>query len=258
MAIFVLITISVVALLFASLELGHRIRNRVSKDKISDHVSVVDAAVFGLMGLLLAFSFSSAVSRLDKRRDLIVQETNAIGTAWLRIDLLPDALQPQVRDDFRAYLDARLDFYRNLTDDHDRALDQLTLSQRLQDKIWQESVAGAKQTGSPAVLTLVLSSQNEMIDITTTRSVALETHPPLPIYVILVLLAMASALLAGFAMGNTGKRQWTHTLVFVAALAVTVYMICDLEFPRFGIIRIDSYDKALIDLRAHMNPTPPL
>ena len=114
-------------------------------------------------------------------------------------------------------------------------------------------IPAAKQTSSPAVLTLVAGSLNEMIDITTTRSVALQTHPPLPIYVALVLLAMASCLIAGFGMGDTDKRPWLHTAVFAVALFLTVYMIIDLEFPRFGIIRVDRYDQALIDQRNSMN-----
>jgi hypothetical protein len=256
MTIFIIITIFVAGLLLASLEFGHRLRLRHRDETLSKGIDVVDAAVFGLMGLLLAFSFSSAVERFDKRRDLIVEETNAIGTAWLRIDLLPEATQPQVRDDFRAYLDARLGFYKYLVPDHDRALQELALSEKLQDKIWKESVTDAKQTNSNAVISLVLGSQNQMIDITTTRGVALDTHPPLPIYVILILLAMASSFVAGFGMGDTGKRQWMHTLVFVASLGLAIYMICDLEFPRYGVIRVDRYDQGLIDLRNHMAAPP--
>lgn len=174
-----------------------------------------------------------------------MQETNAIGTAWLRIDHLTEVAQPQIRDDLRAYIDARLAFYRNLRDDRTKAMDQLALSEKLQGKIWAESIPAAKQTSSPAVLTLVAGSLNEMIDITTTRSVALQTHPPLPVYVTLVLLAMASCIIAGFGMGDTDERPWLHTLVFATTLFLTVYMIIDLEFPRVGLIRIDRYDAAL-------------
>jgi hypothetical protein len=189
---------------------------------------------------MISFSFSGAVSRFDARRELIVQETNAIGTAWLRVDLLPEAAQPQIRDDFRSYLDARLAFYKNLGADRAKAADELALSEKLQNQIWKESVAAAKQTSSPAVLTLVVGSLNEMIDITTTRFVALQTHPPLPMYVTLVLLALASSLIAGFGMGDTSKRS------------LTIYTIIDLEFPRIGIIRVDRYDQALVNQRNSM------
>jgi hypothetical protein len=253
MPIFLLAALFIVGLLIACIEFGRRFRLRRREEKASSGLGVIDGAVFGLMALLLGFSFSGAVSRFDIRRELIVQETNAIGTAWLRVDLLPEAAQPQIREDFRAYLDARLAFYKNLAHDRTKALDELALSEKLQTKIWAESIAAAKQTGSTAVLTLIASSLNEMIDITTTRVVALQTHPPLPIYITLVLLAMASSLIAGFGMGDTEKRPWLHTLVFAIALTLTLYTIIDLEFPRVGIIRVDRYDQALIKQRNSMN-----
>ena len=180
MPIFLFTALFIVGLLIACMELGRRVRLR-SREERSSGLSVIDGAVFGLMGLLLGFSFSGGVSRFEARRDLIVQETNAIGTAWLRVDLLPEAAQSQIRDDYRAYLDARLAFYTNLIPDRVKALEELALSEKLQKKIWTESVAAAK-TSSAAVLTLVVGSLNEMIDITTTRLVALQTHPPVPIY----------------------------------------------------------------------------
>jgi hypothetical protein len=253
MPIFVFAALFIVGLSLACMEFGRRIRLRRREEKVSSGLGVIDGAVFGLMALLLGFSFSGAVSRFDVRRELIVQETNAIGTAWLRVDLLPEAAQPEIRDNFRAYLDARLAFYKNLDLDRAKASEELVLSQKLQGKIWTESIAAAKETNSTAVLTLVVSSLNEMIDITTTRFVALQTHPPIPLYVTLVLLALASSLIAGFGMGDSDKRSWLHTLVFSFALTLTVYTIIDLEFPRVGIIRVDRYDQALVDQRNSMN-----
>ena len=250
---FVISALFLAGLILACIEVGRRIRLRRKDDEASKGIGVIDGAVFGLMGLILAFSFSGAESRFEVRRQLIVQETNAIGTAYLRVDLLPEAAQPQIRDDFRAYVDARIAFYKNLHSDLTKAWSDFARSEELQKKIWTESIAAAKQTGSPAVLTLVTSSLNDMIDITTTRLVALQTHPPLPIYGALLILALASALIAGFGMGDTGKRPWLHTLVYAIALTVTVYTIIDLEYPRFGLIRIDRYDQTLVNQRNSMN-----
>jgi hypothetical protein len=250
---FLFAVLFIVCLVIACIEFGRRLRLRHGEEKSSSGLGAIDGAVFGLMGLLLAFSFSGAVSRFDTRLQLIVQETNAIGTAWLRVDLLPEAAQPEIRNDFRAYLDARLSFYKNLSSDYPKASDELVLSGQLQKKIWIESVAAAKQTSSPAVLTLVVTSLNDMFDITTTRAVALRTHPPVPMYITLILLALASSLIAGYGMGDSGKHEWLHTLVYAVALTITVYTIIDLEFPRYGLIRIDRYDQALIDQRNSMN-----
>jgi hypothetical protein len=253
MTVFVMITVFLMALLLACIETGRRIRLRYKKDEASSGLSVIDGAVFGLLGLLLAFAFSGADSRFEARRQLIVQETNAIGTAWLRVDLLPAAAQPQLRQDYRQYVDDRIAFYRDLNNNPDEARAYFAKSNALQTKIWSESIAAARQDPSPAVISLVLSSLNDMIDITTTRAVALETHPPLPIYILLFVLALASSLVAGYGMGDQSKRPWLHTVVNAVALTVTIYTILDLEFPRIGIVRIDRYDQTLINQRNSMN-----
>ena len=249
---FVLITLFLMGLLLACIETGRRIRLRQKTEEASSGLSVIDGAVFGLLGLLLAFAFSGADSRFEARRQLIVQETNAIGTAWLRVDLLPPATQPQLRQDFRKYVDDRIAFYQYLNDDPEKASAVFEHSSALQMKIWTESIAAARQDPSPAVLSLVMSSLNDMIDITTTRTVALQTHPPLPIFVLLFILALASSLVAGFGMGDRRKRPWLHTVVYAVALTVTIYTILDLEFPRSGIIRIDRYDQTLVNQRNSM------
>lgn len=253
---FAMITIFLLAAVIACIELGRRIRIRRNQKEAPSGLTTIDGAVFGLMGLLLAFTFSGAESRFDARRQLIVQESNAIGTAYLRIDLLPATAQPQLRDDFRTYTDARIELYRSIADHPEKVPGIVAQTSALQKKIWDQSVAACQQiTGSNANATtsLVISSLNDVIDITTTRAVAQRTHPPLPIYIALFVLALASSLLAGFGIADPGRRHWLHTFVYAAALAVTIYTIVDLEFPRFGIIRIDRYDQTLVDTRNGMN-----
>jgi hypothetical protein len=252
MTIFVLLTLFLMAVLLACMETGRRVRRRRHEEKTSSGLSVIDGAVFGLLGLLLAFAFSGADSRFEARRQLIVTETNAIGTAWLRIDLLPAASQPQIRQDFRQYVDDRIAFYRYLNRETAKANDALAESNALQAKIWAESTTAAREVPQAAVLSLVTQSLNDMIDITTTRAVALQTHPPMAIYVLLIVLALASSLIAGFDMGDQPKRQWLHTAVYAVALTITIYTILDLEFPRVGIVRVDRYDQVLVDQRQSM------
>jgi len=100
---------------------------------------------------------------------------------------------------------------------------------------------------------LLLPALNAMIDITTTRTMAAQMHPPTIIFVMLFGLALASALLAGYGMASATSRSWLHVLGFAAALAVAVYVIFDLEYPRFGMIRVDAFDQALVDLRESMH-----
>ena len=238
------------------LEAGRRLRlHRVEKDpKYSEGAgaSLVDGAVFAILGLLIAFTFSGAASRFDARRALIVEEANAIGTAYLRIDLLPAASQPGLREDFRQYLDARLVFYRALPD-IDAAKGAADRVQSLQKAIWSKSVEACRVSGSSSTSMLVLSALNQMIDITTTRSVALQTHPPLIVYGMLGVLVLACSFLVGYKLTVRGRtRNWIHIAIFAIAMSITIYVILDLEFPRAGFIRIDAVDQVLAELRNSM------
>jgi hypothetical protein len=86
----------------------------------------------------------------------------------------------------------------------------------------------------PSLTMLLLPALNQMIDTTTTRTMATQIHPPVVIFVMLVLLAMVSAVLAGHDLGRGGSRRWLHTLGYAAILAMTVYVIIDIEFPRLA------------------------
>jgi hypothetical protein len=142
-----------------------------------------------LLGLLIAFTFSGAATRFDERRNLIVQETNDIGTAYLRLDLLPVSAQPVLRDLFRRHVDSRLEVYRKLPD-IEAARAELVRSNQLQGEIWSQAVAAGRMTEAPpAANMLVLPALNQMIDI---------------------------------------------------------------EYPRLGLIRVDAFDEALVELRASM------
>lgn len=240
--------------MFVLIEVGRRIhlRQRAKHaDGASPGLGAVEGAVFGLMGLLVAFTFSGAAARFEARRHLIVEEANDIGTAYLRLDLLPPAAQPPLRERFREYIDARLAIYRAFPDvqtvrsQHEQAI-------RLQAEIWRGAVAASQESPSPQAAMLLLPALNAMIDVTTTRTAAVRTHPPVILFGLLGALALASSLLAGYGMAGTPSRSWLHILGFVVILGLTIYIIFDLEFPRMGIIRIDSFDRVLEDVRASM------
>jgi hypothetical protein len=239
------------------LEIGRRIAiRRLKKDagNLGEGIGAVDGAVFALLGLLLAFTFSGASSRFDTRRQLIVEETNDIGTAYLRLDLLPVPMQPPLRESFRRYLDARIDVYRKLPDIA-AAKESLAKANQLQGQIWRQAVAASRAEGAPvAAAILLLPALNAMIDITTTRTMATQMHPPVVVFVMLFGLALAASLLAGYGMTGSKVRSWFHMLGFALVMATAVYVILDIEYPRLGLIRVDAFDQTLVDLRASMNP----
>ena len=233
------------------LEIGWRFGKRRPHGS-GEGFGAVDGAVLALLGLLLAFTFSGAASRFDNRRALIVEETNDIGTAWLRLDLLSPKDQPGLRELFRRYVDCRLEMFTAAAEMGSWKVD-MTPCTALQGEIWKKSVEGTREAAMPSAPMLLLPALNAMFDITTTRAAALQIHPPSVIYGMLALVAYISSLLAGFGMSSGKKRSWVHMVGFALITAGTVYLILDLEFPRLGFIRVESFDQVLVDLRKTMN-----
>jgi hypothetical protein len=133
------------------------------------------------------------------------------------------------------------------------AKEELVKVNKLQGEIWRRAVAASRAQGaSPAAPMLLLPALNAMIDITTTRTMSMQIHPPVVIFAMLFGLALASSLLVGYGMAGSKKRNWLHTLGLAFAMAVAVYVILDIEYPRLGFIRVDAFDRALVELRESM------
>jgi hypothetical protein len=237
-------------------EIGRRLRiARLTRDPagVPRGVSLAEGAVFGLLGLVIAFTFTGAVSRFQDRRSLVTDEANAIGTAYLRLDLLPDDTQPEIRELFRRYLDLRLATYVTAMENATTQA-QLADTEALQEAIWTRVRTASLQPEAPSqAAMLLLPALNEMFDIRTTRVMVTRNHPPEIVFILLGGLCLTSAFLVGYGISSDKERAWLHTAVFAAVLALAVYAIIDLEFPRLGFIRVDDADRVLIDLRASID-----
>ena len=237
------------------MEVGRRVgTRRLARDpaKGMAGLGMIESAVFALLGLMIAFTFSGASSRFDTRRMLLAEEVNDIGTAYLRLDLLPAGAQPALRALFRDYVSARLAAYAKWSD-ADAAKAELARCEALQTEIWTRAVAATGDPGAHVDATrLLLPALNTMIDITTTRTMAARIHPPAVVYGILFILGLGCALLAGYGMAENTTRSWAHILGFIVLVGAAVFVILDLEYPRIGFIRLDAYDQLLVDLLQQM------
>ena len=215
------------AAILACLRLGWqwgRRHHRITGEGADEGLGAVEGAVFGLMGLLIAFTFTGAADRFDDRRSLITKEVNAIGTAWMRLELLPDAARDSVRNLFREYLDARITAYRELGDDvaHSDARKNI---EAIQKRIWRELQAAVRADRSMPIAQTVLPPINEMFDIAEERYWVTKRHPALAIFLMLALLTLVSALLAGFGMANGGPFRFDSFLNYApGAILAFVYL----------------------------------
>jgi hypothetical protein len=251
-----LLAIALFLAMLALIEFGRRLGiSRLARDPdgLAKGIGASEGAIFGLLGLIIAFTFSGAASRFESRRQLITEEVNDIGTAYLRIDLVPNEARPELRDLFRRYLDLRLTTYSNI--ESPSAVDaRMAETSTLQNSIWAKAVEACRRPdviGRPEVL--FLPALNQMFDITTTRKAATMNHPPLAIYLLLGALSLVGSLLVGYGSSTNRHRPRLHAFVFAAITALSIYMIVDLEFPRLGLIRVDAADQLMIDLRKSMD-----
>ena len=248
--------LGVLAGALVSIELGRRLGQWHSgreQEAARAGLGAIDGAIFALLGLLLAFTFSGAAARFDTRRQLIIEETNAIGTAYLRLDLLPPAARTNLQDLFRKYVDARLDVYRDVSD-----------SAATQSRLAHVGVAAA---GDLATSVGSLPERDSPI-----RANAADTRPQpdvrhrhgtntgrqnAPAHSDLRHAGTPDhhkLLARRFWHGaKQARRSWLHIGSLALMLAITFYVIVDLEHPRLGLIQVDPFDQALTDLRRSMN-----
>jgi hypothetical protein len=262
---FVLFSIGVTALFFVSslvlLNFGRHLGLRYLRHEGADKMAglgTIEAAVFALIGLLVAFTVSGALQRFDERRQLVVQEANAVSAAYDRLSLFEGNVGRDLKSKLKAYVQARIELYRM---PHDFSIwqgDELWPREQqdkileLKNMIWDATVAACPYHDFRPACGLTLSALNSAFEVARLRLGAAEKHPPDIIYVMLFGLGLGGSLLAGFGMAAAKSRSWIHMLSFAATFAVTLFVITDIEFPRLGLIRVESFDHFLADAYEQM------
>lgn len=196
----------------------------------------LNTAVFGLLTLLLAFSFSARQAHYELRRHLIVEEGNAIGTAFLRLDLLERADRAALRASFRRYVEARARIYQN-AGDLSAAAAAAERSEAVSAGIWREAVRACSRVPHPACQ-VILPSINAVIDIGAMRLEAARAQLPRPVLLLLLSMAPISSLLLGVMAASRGTRSAAHALLYIGIITLTLMTILDLDNPRTGLITL--------------------
>jgi hypothetical protein len=252
------ILIGLLVLILSASEIGFRLgRKSGSKtdEKIEAQISVVEGALIGVLGLLLAFTMSMAVARFEARRELVVDEANAIGTSWLRTHLLPEPQSSNIANLLQEYVDIRVQFGEG--DGNIKRVQQLRREgQRLQGKFWSIAAAYVQTDPQPVKTSLLLQSLNQTIDLEAARWAALQNQVPSAVIYVNMMLAVMTSFLVAYSFGTNGLRHqmsmWSLAFAIIAVLGV----IIDLDRPRRGFIRVSQ--QPLIDLQRQLqNPASP-
>jgi hypothetical protein len=216
-------------------------------------IGVVDGAVYAVLALLLGFVFSGATTRFDHRRELVAKQVAAANSAWIRIDTLPGDAQVAIRDGVRRYVDAVAAAYTHPERSASSETERLdSAREEAKRDLWNRAVEICTTEKGEKARMLLLPSLSEMFDATLRERLARRMHPPAVIWLMLVVAALAASLLAGYSMANTTTRNWLFHIGIAATISIVTYVIADIEYPRLGIVRVDSFDKALLELRAKM------
>jgi hypothetical protein len=234
--------------LFGAVWFGWRLGQRDRKDSDENELSQVrglQGAMLGLLALLLGFTFSMAAQRFDARRAIIDNEANAIGTAYLRTDLAAEPQRQALKKLLTRYVDARIDFYGAGTDEaRQRAIDEA--SEHLHAELWQNAVAIAERTPGPTTALLV-ASLNDVIDLHGLRVASLRNHVPEVILWLLLVVAVLSAGLSGYAAGFGRRPGWIPTGTVLLIITLVIVVIIDVDQPRVGFIQTGQ--DSMLDLQ---------
>ena len=234
-----LLALAMVAILVVIVEIVYRsgAHWKDAPDSLRSQVSGIGAAMLGILGVLLGFTLSMAIARWDVRRDVIVEESNAIGTLWLRAGLLEEPLREELRSALRDYTDTRIALGGSRGD-----LDAMRTAQSegvaLHGKIWSV-VERADQPGtSPAVLSTLIAAANELIDLHELRVASIENF--LPAFLILLLPCITAAAVASLAwsFGATSERGRTPILLLTLLICAVILLIMDVNRPQRGAIGV--------------------
>ncbi|MDH4092581.1 MAG: hypothetical protein OEV74_10640 [Cyclobacteriaceae bacterium] len=243
------IAIILFVLLIAFYLFGFQMRKQMIKrnpEKNIEDLGAINGTLLGLLALLLAFTFSMSNSRFDTRRQLIIQEANAIGTVILRTEIYPDSIRRLLKDQLNEYLEARIAFLESGM--NIKKLENTYIhANQISSKIWTTAATYARVDNITTRTAELLPALNEMIDLTTTRRAAGESTIPDSIMYFLFILCICSAFLLGYDRKN--DFDWIVVVGFAIMLSATVFTIIDMDRPRSGLINMNNPNQKIIELR---------
>jgi len=223
-------------------EVGYRIarKRQTSIDEATKAwFTAIYSAILAMLGLLLGFSYSMAQQRFEVRKQLVVEEANAIGTTYLRAAWLPEPYRGDVAKLLRQYVDARLPKDLGSRNNIDELVQNVSvLSERLLDQMWVHAVEVAKTNPTP-VVALFLMALNETIDLHAKRLAQFQNRIPNSVLLLLYLFATVAVLMTGFGSGLRTRRVVLPIVAMIVLVSTALYVIVDLERPQ-GLINVSQ------------------
>lgn len=242
------------ATLFLAAEIGFQLGHKVNASKKEDNpIFTIQGAVLGLLALLLAFTFSMAASRFDQRKQLVVDEANAIGTTFLRAQALPEPYRSTISQLLKEYVVVRIDFFKAGIDPAKIvANNQETAT--IHKQLWEQTTALIQLDTRSVPAGLFMQSLNETIDLQSKRLAAFQNRVPESILFLLIFAAICTMSLIGYGFGVSGSRNLVQVLLLCILISSVLIVTLDLDRPRRGVITVSQ--QSLVDLQKSMQDYP--
>lgn len=224
-------------ILLSAAEVGHAFRKKAKplNQEEREDFNVVLGAVLTLLGLLIGFSFSMAINRYDQRKDYEEAEANAIGSEYVRADLLPASDGARVRELLKKYIDERVLFYTTRDDSELAQINARTLA--LQNDLWSAVRPAAAQSSLAPVL--AIAGMNDVLNSEGFTQAAWWNRIPISAWALMALIAIVCNLLIGY---EARRRDWRIFLIVPVAVSIAFFLICDIDSPHAGTIRVAPYN----------------
>jgi hypothetical protein len=214
-----------------------RARFHVPEAEVKENLTLVISATLTLLGLIIGFTFSMATTRYDQRRVYEEGEANAIGTEYVRADLLPAGEDTQVKQLLRAYLDHRIKYYN---EGYDSLMTLDARTEQLQTQLWKAILPQAADQPNP-VTALVVSGMNDVLNSQGYTQAAWWNRIPTSAWGLMIIIALFANALIGFA---ARRSKYGDLLLLVLPLIVSIsfFLVADIDSPRGGLIRVPPVD----------------
>jgi hypothetical protein len=232
--------------------LSGRRHSELVSDAVRSQISVLQGSLLGLLSLLLGFTFAMTVSRYDLRKQLLLEEANAIGTTYLRTQLLAEPYASEAASLLRRYVDLRVGLNKaGVNETNEQKLREASeQSEILHTQLWLVARNAASGDTRAVTTGLFIQSLNEVIDMHAKRLVALDNHVPEPVILLLWFVALFSLGLTGYSCGLAGWNHFFVLTMLALLIAVVISLIMDIDRPRRGLIQVSQ--KGMIMLHESM------
>ena len=249
-----LIGLMTLILLIISVEVGYWIGLKAKVEMtqpMKDQISTIQTAILTIFTFLLSFTFAMALSRKKKKKQMVVKESNAIGTAVLRSKLLPENQRAKMNELFKKYVDVEFSITSRANVPLKERKEQNSEAKRLQTLMWNEAFAATENNPLSVPAGLFATSINQLIDVKTERDIAISNHVPEIVLLGLLLFAALSIGILGYGNGLAATHARYPAIILCIVITISFILIIDLDRPNRGLTKVSQ--ESMVDLMTIIN-----